>query len=223
MKKVKAFTLIELLVVISIIAMLIAILLPALSKARQVSRNIACASNLKQLGIIQFSYVQMFDGGFVPGFYDYGDQIGFEAIIVKAGLLTDQNPVFLCPAEDTRDIDAVRQTHTGHYGVNWTISGPMKISSGVAYRDFTQHDYIQILDHLHRPSDMIVMSDVAPPYWGYAQSAGYFNFEARSSPNQRHQTDGNGWNYLFADGHASFIHDYKELLITPSEHFYQRK
>ncbi len=57
-----AFTLVELLVVISIIAMLLAVLIPALSKARESSRTVVCASNLKQLNLAMFMYVENNNG-----------------------------------------------------------------------------------------------------------------------------------------------------------------
>jgi len=63
MKK-KAFTLIELLVVIAIIAILMGILIPALSRVRKQARAVACLANLKQWGLIFKMYTDENDGKF---------------------------------------------------------------------------------------------------------------------------------------------------------------
>ena len=55
-RKAKGFTLIELLVVISIIALLIALLLPALARAKAAGLTVSCASNLRQLGLVAQMY-----------------------------------------------------------------------------------------------------------------------------------------------------------------------
>ena len=64
-KQKKRFTLIELLIVIAIIAILAAMLFPALKKAKDVAKRIACSNNMKQLGIINKMYADDY-GYFVP-------------------------------------------------------------------------------------------------------------------------------------------------------------
>ncbi len=63
-KRTRGFTLIELLVVISIIALLVSILMPALSKARKQAKLVVCLSNHHQIGLGLTTYAVNHDGKF---------------------------------------------------------------------------------------------------------------------------------------------------------------
>ena len=109
LNKSKAFTLIELLVVISIIALLIAILLPALGAARKSAQNMQCLSNQRQMGIGLTGYAlehkQLLPFGSVtnPADPDHSDWMIEISGYIDGGKGTynsdtEPNPTFICPS-----------------------------------------------------------------------------------------------------------------------------
>jgi prepilin-type N-terminal cleavage/methylation domain-containing protein len=100
----KGFTLVELLVVIGIIAVLIGILLPALSKARKQAKVVACASNIRQLSLALIMYTNEAKGRFLPDWHDSGVPMWHTLLRPYYGKRWDpavdkniQDPVLLCP------------------------------------------------------------------------------------------------------------------------------
>lgn len=63
----RAFVLIELLVVAVVIGLLLALLVPALGKARETARKAKCANNLRQIGIAMHMYIDDNDSKFPRG------------------------------------------------------------------------------------------------------------------------------------------------------------
>ena len=93
-----AFTLVELLVVIAVIAVLASLLLPAMSRAKARAQGIQCISNLRQLGLAHFMYVND-HGHTIP--YRLDDNLWMRSLMK---LYAQVDKVRLCPAGLPRNL-----------------------------------------------------------------------------------------------------------------------
>lgn len=180
-KKTKAFTLIELLVVISVVALLMAILVPALGAARSQSRALACKSNLRQLLLASIGYATENDGSYVPAASDIWDSAGlnrwhgcrdtrddpFDPLRGPlAGYLADGR-VKECPAKvdfvKGRDWSANFEQGCGGYGYNMTYIGSRLWQGGVASIQAWKDSYARTtrMAEIASPGETVMFADTA--------------------------------------------------------------
>ncbi|MBL4700712.1 MAG: prepilin-type N-terminal cleavage/methylation domain-containing protein [Phycisphaeraceae bacterium] len=183
----KGFTLIELLVVISIISLLIAILLPALKKARAIAQQVSCQSNARGIQLMSVTWSMDNKDWVVPG--DWQTKLA-------SGYGFNLNTVGRDPASQTA-------TENG-YGLNANFYNPIGFMSpvwgGGGAPWLTIHSRLQRKDAAS-PADVIEFMDARAFLGAYWQNSP-FTYQLYA---QRHG-EGNhiGANIAFFDGHGEF-------------------
>ncbi|HAI13485.1 MAG TPA: hypothetical protein DCM28_17390 [Phycisphaerales bacterium] len=214
-----AFTLIELLVVISIVSLLIAILLPALTKARKTSRRIACLSNVRQLQVFNQAYCADNKGWYIPPFLNFNrvtwqhDYWTSNSITRQYTGLKPSAPVYKDSAPHNRICpDATYATeHANADGtLNMRYSYGMNFSEYYSYRYTNYYIYFKPDPYLfvgyrdsliRRPSTVFTFSDAR---WA-AVAMNYSNYYVDENTTTqfliayRHD---NTVNMVMYDGHA---------------------
>ena len=209
------FTLIELLVTIAIIAILMTMLLPALGKAREMAKSIACQSNLRQQGSAAQQYTNDFDGWMITAFYSasvnnstiwkyqIGPYLGLNTDKANSNFFMDkmEQGAFRCPNWND---SAASYSFRGGYGFN-TCIGNYDTHANFPRRKIQKMEQLSetvLFEDSIDCADKVYYFCLLLPY-----SPSYYT--ATPTVGNRHRK---GVNSAWADGHVSW--DKQEYIMS---------
>ncbi|WP_432799640.1 prepilin-type N-terminal cleavage/methylation domain-containing protein [Poriferisphaera sp. WC338] len=215
-----AFTLIELLVVISIIALIISILLPALSAAREAGRGVSCLSNQKQIVMAMVVYSNENNGYFPPylnSAHPVGPQRPWGNTLLRLGFLPTD--IFTCPTYRVQDAysleDAVVEPATDQQSLYWSHYGYNFYHIGSSFRIPSHPNPANTparTEDVRKGAQTIVLVDseynpLPPGYFGGTNIGGYYVVQDFPhpvlNPHARHAQ--HAVNVAWFDGHVSAV------------------
>ncbi len=218
-KKLQAFTLIELLVVIAIIALLISILLPSLSRARELSKRTVCSANLRGIGQAMYIYAQD-DPGLFPCVADINTPTGGLMICYRPADREIEPSTTGTPSPTVDMWTLVRQNNTTpkQFICPSTTDTPDPAQDSLAYYDFLGNPWGRYnsyaYQYQHDPNRPQIGTSSEPTFPVMADANPYLKGAINVTPptdrvsqfrgNSNNHTNREGQNVLFQDAHVLF-------------------
>ncbi len=235
-KQPTAFTLIELLVVLAIIALLVAMIIPALKSAKENARRVICASNLKQFGFIELNFAEDNNGEFIgrpkwgwPS-YNMPDVSGGpwnNKFDVRPDLLEygQTGRLFYCPSNTWHGPARIAmfedlETHYGQLEIDYFLY--VGSGWGVSWKSGRQMYRIERQSQVQAGGDQVMSSDFAHSHVTMPANPNYAPYYTEQRPVRGNHTLAIGSDYpiqggnrLYHDGHVNWQHrDAIELAAT---------
>lgn len=202
MNRCGGFTLIELLVVIAIIAILAAMLLPALAKAKVKARSVSCISNLRQIGLAMNMYAEDANG-YLPG--TAHSSLSNSWIFSLSPYVANTDKIRICPADKKRE-ERLANRGTSYMMNEYTSTPALDPFGDPIPGEPTWNK----LSSIKRPTDTMLVFEISDRQGtgtgqDHTHSRNWLNGWSSVLDDIQPDRHGATANYLFADWHVAAL------------------